>query len=238
MTRKKQELLPAVVATKIASDNPEPKGSTVPVYQGGFENSQPAQNPPALREAKRIKDSSFARLWKYLYEPDKAVDLTELEYDQLRRLSNVWDLLTGKILNDRKAVLAHVTWCKEKCMDISERTAYDDLKRAKFLYGDPRVNTPVFEKARISTIILGQIEQMKTISETGNTIARIEAAKAINQLTRRYNAVNGLEEDIKSAIPRPAITITFTSDTETLKRQAAELMNDLTIDVPHSEEKE
>lgn len=180
----------------------------------------------SLREAKRINDSLFSRLWKYLYEPHKKCELTEYEVKVLTRLNNVWQLLTGKILNDRKAVLAHVEWCKRNDIDITERTAYDDVRRAKALFGDPTQSSAIFEKARISAVLLDQIEQMKGISDDKQSVVsdKIEAAKAINALARRYNAVNGLEEDIKTKLPMPPISISFNADPETLKRQADELM--------------
>jgi hypothetical protein len=190
---------------------------------------------PALREARRVNDSGFDRIWKYYFEPKKNVLLSEHEEEVRKRLKHAWELLTGKVLNDRKAVLAHTKWCKENFMEISERTAYDDVRRAKMLFGDPRVSTAMFEKARMSAILLDQIENMKSISETGNTIDKIEAAKAINALARRYNAVNGLEEDIRTQIPRPAITINFNADPDVLKKQAAELMEGVAIDTDYTE---
>lgn len=190
---------------------------------------------PALREARRVNDSGFDRIWKYYFEPKKNVLLSEHEEEVRKRLKHAWELLTGKVLNDRKAVLAHTSWCKENFMEISERTAYDDVRRAKMLFGDPRVSTAMFEKARMSAILLDQIENMKRISDSGANEEKIEAAKAINALARRYNAVNGLEEDIRTQIPRPAITINFNSDPDVLKKQAAELMEGVAIDTDYTE---
>jgi len=187
-----------------------------------------------LREARLIKESSFDRVWKYLYEPKKNVQLSEQEDEILKRLQNAWNLLTGKILNDRKAVLAHRAWCKENCMNISERTAYDDIKRAKILFGDPRITSAVLDKARMSAIILDLMEEMRKLSESGTLEEKLEAAKVIEKLMNRYNKINGLEEDIKMQMPRPAITIEFSADDETLKRQTEELMKDVT-DIEHEE---
>lgn len=209
---------------KVLSINPEPKLEMVPVYAGGFELAPPTGAALALREAKRASDTVMTRIWKFLYEPKKNIELTEFEEELFKRLNNVWNLLTGKVLNDRKAILAHIVWCKENYMEIAERTAYDDLRRAKWLFGDPRQSTHMFEKKRMSEMLLEQIEIMRTIQNGGNTIDKIEAAKAINSLTRRYNAINGLEDDIKQHVPRPAIVIQFNSDPEVLKQQAKELM--------------
>jgi hypothetical protein len=207
--------------TKIAVTNPEPEQAYLPVYSGDFAlaNVEPGTSI-ALREARRIKDQSFDRIWKFYYEPKKEIQLTEFEEDMRKRLAHVWDLLTGKVLNDRKAVQAHVVWCKDNYMEITERTAYDDLRRSKQLFGDPKVNTPVFEKARISNILLDLIEIAKANKDLDNA----------QRLIRRYNAVNGLEDDIKTQLPRPAITINFNADEETLKKQAAELMQGIAVD--------
>jgi hypothetical protein len=211
---------------KIASLNPEPKAALVPVYSGGFEVAKPIESSAVtLREARRITDKYFNVLWKYYYEPQKNVQLTDFEEEMRKRLSNVWNLLTSKVLNDRKAVLAHTQWCKDNYMQISERTAYDDIRRSKMLFGDPRVNTPIFEKARISNIILELIEEAKRIGDLENA----------GRLIRRYNAVNGLEDDLKANIPRPPITIVFSSDEETLKKQAAELMQGAAVDTDYED---
>jgi RNAse (barnase) inhibitor barstar len=209
----------------IVSKNPEPTTALVPVYNGGFEVAAPSGGVPALREARRITDKHFNVLWKYYYEPQKQVQLTDFEDEFRRRLSNAWDLLTGKVLNDRKAVLAHTQWCKDNFMQITERTAYNDICRAKMLFGDPRVNTPVFEKARMSNIILELIEVAKRNGDLENA----------GRLIRRYNAVNGLEDDLKTNVPRPPITIVFSSDEETLLKQAAELMKGAAVDTDYED---
>jgi hypothetical protein len=204
------------------------------IFNGEF-LSKPSTTVPALREAKRLNDSGFARIWKFYFEPKKNIALSDFEDEVRKRLNNAWLLLTGKILNDRKAVLAHTEWCKQNFMEITERTAYDDVRRAKMLFGDPRMSTAIFEKKRMSEILLDQIEMLRTVQQTGNTIDKIESAKAINSLARRYNAVNGLEDDIKTQLPRPPITIVFNSDPEVLKKQAQELMEGVVIDTDYSE---
>lgn len=201
------------------------KPLTFPAYPGVPSESTAITASIALREAKRVNDSSFDRIWKYYYEPKKNVALSEHEEEVRLRLLNVWQLLTGKILNDRKAVMAHITWCKENFMTITERTAYDDLRRAKALFGDPRVSTAVFEKARISAVLLDLIKKASDADDLDNA----------QRLIRRYNAVNGLEDDIKTQLPRPAITINFNADPDTLKKQAAELMEGVTIDTDFTE---
>ncbi len=63
-----------------------------------------------------------------------------------------------------------------------------------------------------------------------SSLPALREAKRINDThfsklwNSRYNAVNGLEGDLKVHVPREAITIVFSSDTEVLKQQAAELM--------------
>jgi len=97
------------------------------------------------------------------------------------------------------------------------------------------MSTSIFEKKRMSEILLDQIEMLRTIQDTGNTADKIEAAKSINSLARRYNAVNGLEDDIKTQLPRAPITIVFNSDPEVLKKQAQELMEGVVVDTDYLE---
>jgi hypothetical protein len=184
--------------------------------------------PLALREAVRINDSTLDKLWKFYYEPQKKVLLSEKEEEMRRRIVNVWELLTGQILNDRKAAQAQVQWCKDNFMHITERTAYDDVRRAKQLFGDPRVSMALYEKARISAILLDCIAEAKKIGDLYN----------VHRLISRYNAVNALESNIKDIAPRAPIIIQFHADEETLKKQAAELMQGVkgTIDITPEEE--
>ena len=193
----------------------------------------------ALREAKRIRDSAFDKIWKYYYEPKKNIELSEHEEEIRLRLNNVWQLITGRVLNDRKAVLAHTQWCKDNYMQISERTAYDDLRRTKFLFGDPRQNMATFEKARISSILLDLIETAKSTVEKCTAMGEYELAAKHNdsaaRLIRRYNAVNGIEQDPKTQLPRPPIVINFNADKETLMQQAAELMKGIAVDTDYEE---
>jgi hypothetical protein len=184
-------------------------------------SDEPKITTGVMREAKRINDSNMDRLWKYLYEPKKNVELTVFEEDMKLRLENIWFLLTGKVLNDRRAVKAHIDWCNKHSLQISERTAYEDVRRAKALYGDPRMGNAIYEKKRISEVLLDLIRAAKAISDLDNA----------QRLIRRYNAVNGLEDNIKTQLPRAPITINFNSDPETLKKQAAELMKGLAQDV-------
>lgn len=203
-------------------------------YPGRREPNTEDAKALALREARRIHDSSFGRIWKYYYEPKKAIKLDEHEEEMRKRLMNVWQLLTGKVLNDRKAVLAHTVWCRENFMHISERTAHDDLRRAKMLFGDPTRSMAIFEKARISAVLLELIEKAKELGEKCSDIGEYDTAAkhfdSASKLIRRYNAVNGIETDLRSQTPRAPIVINFNSDPETLKKQASELMKGVAQD--------
>lgn len=184
-------------------------------------SEKPKIETGVMREAKRINDSTMDKLWKYLYEPKKNVELTQIEEDMKLRLENIWFLLTGKVLNDRRAVKAHIDWCNKHSLKISERTAYDDVRRAKALYGDPRIGSAIYEKKRISEVLLDLIRTAKAYGDLDNA----------QRLIRRYNAVNGLEDDIKTQLPRAPITINFNADPETLRKQALELMKGVAQDV-------
>src|SRR5688572_5493018 len=99
--------------------------------------SEEKKDAIVLRSANRINDSTFDRIWKFYYEKTD-IELKEKEEEIRSRLVNIWGLL-GDILTDRKAVQAHVQWCQDKGYRIKERIAYEDLRFAKMLFGDRRI---------------------------------------------------------------------------------------------------
>jgi tetratricopeptide (TPR) repeat protein len=204
-------------------------------YPGKREDNTEQSKALALREAKRIGDTDFSKLWRYYYETKKEIQLDERTEEMRKRLANIWQLLTGRVLNDRKAVQAHVIWCRDNYLRITERTAHDDLRRAKMLYGDPSQSMAIFEKARISAVLLSLIEKAKELGEKCSDEGMYDiAAKhfdSASKLIRRYNAVNGIETDLKSQVPRAPIVINFNADPETLKKQASDLMQGVAQDI-------
>lgn len=165
-----------------------------------------------LRSANRVNDTTFDRIWKFYYDKSD-IQLKEKEEEIRGRLVNIWGLL-GDILTDRQAILAHLKWCEDQGYSIKERTAYEDLRYAKMLFGDRTKQTKAAQRAMVNEWLIKGI----------NKAWQDESLKAYAMLIRRYNAVNGLEGDQAGALQeKPAIIINFNADPETLKKQQAEL---------------
>lgn len=179
-----------------------------------------------LRSANRVNDSTFDRLWKYYYETKTKIELKPKEEEIRLRLKNIWGHL-GDILTDRKAVQAHMEWCEEEGFKISERTAYEDLKYARMLFGDRTKQSKEVQRAIMSEILLDEIRRC------------VKAKKHMSaaRLIKEYNELNDLKNHAaKDPLQRRAITIVFDADEETLRKQAEELMKDIeTIDISYQD---
>jgi hypothetical protein len=188
-----------------------------------------------LRDAHRISDQVFAKIWRFYHEPRSNIVLTDEQDAMRKRLVKMWDLLCGELLSDYKAICAYVQYYADQGITLSEKRGRADLLQCKLLFGDPRNNHHLFERKRMSEILLDQIAKMRQIQET-KPDRSVFAAKVITLLIARYSKINGLEvDDIRKAVPRPPIKIVFTGDEKTLKKQAAQLMKDISIETPFEE---
>lgn len=167
-----------------------------------------------LRSANRINEDTFARIWKFYFDTKATVELKEKEEEIRQRLVKMWDLLSGDVLTDRKAVLAHVKWCNENGINIKERTAYEDLNHAKMLFGDPARQSKSAQRAIANEILLNLISKC---------IAKNKFMSAA-RLIKEYNELNDLKNHIDGKeAPKAPIFINFSSDPETLKKQIEEM---------------
>jgi len=166
-----------------------------------------------IRWADRVDDTTFERIWKFYYDNKASIALKPKEEDMRLRIINIWSLLAD-ILTDRKAVLAHIQWCKDQGIDIKEATAYEDLKAAKMMFGDRNKQSKAAQRAISSEILLNMIKQTKDKNK------HMSAARLIKEYNELNDLKNHEDSDLNSWRP---ITIIFNADPETLKKQAAEL---------------
>lgn len=179
------------------------------------------------RLAKRTADSRFDRIYKYIYVRNKRVELTEKELELKERWDHIWDLLCGKILTDRKAVLAH----HEKYPHLDERTCYVDLRNAKKLFGDGKNGTKEQKRAMVNEWLTNLIEKADKAGDY----------KAAEKLVLRYTRINGLDatenglaEFIQKQKP---VAVIINADPATLEKAAADLMKGVpgVEDIPYEE---
>lgn len=188
--------------------------------------SEEKKDAIVLRSANRINDSTFDRIWKFYYEKTD-IELKEKEEEIRQRLMNVWSLL-GDILTDRMVVKAHLTWCADQGYRIKERIAYEDLRYAKMLFGNPRNQVKTAQRAIMSELLLKRINMLiKCQDDDGNIVDRNLDADdnlALARLIKEYNELNGLKDlNALPASARPPITLNFNADPDTLKKQIEEM---------------
>jgi hypothetical protein len=177
--------------------------------------SEEKKDALVLRTVNLISDTTFDRIWKFYYEKS-AIELKPKEEEIRSRLVNIWGLL-GDILTDRAAIQAHMQWCNDQGYRIKETTAYEDLRYSKMLFGDRRQQTKAAKKAIVSEWLLKAIKHAWEKRENEFFLGQFQA------LIRRYNKLNGLEDDQAVPAERPAVQINFSSDPEVLRKQAEDL---------------
>ena len=166
--------------------------------------------------ARRTKDRTFDRIWKFYYLTDKKVVLSDKE----ERMRNRWELawqMDCTMLGAFK-----IAKRLSKKFNITIRTAYQDIKMSRMLFSDPTQQNIEAKRAILNHILENSIRKARA---KGDDLA-------VERLAHRYSKINGL--DFKEADPiselvknqKPA-KIVFSSDAETLKKQAEELIQDV-----------
>lgn len=166
--------------------------------------------------AKRTADKSFDRIWKYYYLTENNVKLSEKEEEMRQRWELAWQMDCTFL--SRFKIAKRI----EKKFGVSVRTAYEDIKMARMLFSDPTQQNIEAKRA----ILNHNLEiSLRKARARGDDLA-------VERLAHRYSKINGL--DFKEADPisdfvknqKPA-KIVFDSDPEVLKKQAAELVQDI-----------
>ena len=152
------------------------------------------------------------RLWRYYYQKEDVL-LTEKEEEIRKRVNNIW-ALQGDFLTDTKCVRAHVKWCADQGITITERHGWNDLQHSRMLFGNPQVQNKQAKKAVVSEWLLRALEYAWKEKDL----------QSFERLVNRYNKVNGLEEsDEIAGENRAPIMINFKASPEVLKRQIEEM---------------
>lgn len=178
----------------------------------------------APREAKKTKDSTFDRIFKFYYSKNRIV-LRDKEEEIRDRWYTAWQLLCNTYTRNQVAKgLA-------KQFGITERQGFQDVDNAMKLFSDPK-NTDKLAKRAISEE--WTVKGIKKAWDNGDLLS-------YERLIRRYNRINGLENEenplsewIKNQKP---VAVLITADPKELEKAAAELMKDVpdVHDIPYQE---
>lgn len=167
-----------------------------------------------LTVGKRTSDTTFDRIYKSIFgEVD--IKLSPKEEEIKKRWRRAWNQLSSfKKYDSAVKVLVDE-------FDITERTAYSDIKYAELLYGDPYAGNKEFHRTKVNRMIDALMEKL----------FEKEDFEGMERLIGRYIKNNNTEiEDhplahlLKNMKPTQII---LTYDAEVLNKEANKLMEDV-----------
>jgi len=168
--------------------------------------------PTSLR---RTDDTTFDKIFKFYNDTKVQTKLSEAEETIRQRWELAW-LKRSKLMPKRMIVKR---LCKK--FGISERTAYDDIKSTELLFGDPEEQNKEAKRTIMSNLI----------EKAMRKALKYDDFKAFEKLTLRYAQYNDLNKSddlfAKYIKGKKPVAIVFSTDPETLKNQANELMADV-----------
>jgi hypothetical protein len=183
----------------------------------------PSNDSELPGEANKTNDSIFERIWKYYHKT--RVELTPREEQIRARWEIAWRLLT---YNNIKKDVANKL---EKMYGIQKSLAYNDIKHAMRLFGDPSSDTKEAKRAIAETMVL----------RAAKRCWKNDDMDGYNKFLQKYIDINGLtlmeDDKMKEKLKnlKPTVLVFVTSQ-EQLKKQADELMQDIpTIDTSFEE---
>lgn len=168
------------------------------------------------RKATRSADTTFDKIWKYYFEPNKTIKLTPKEDDIRHRWEMAW-LMDSTLLIRRKIVNRMM-----QKFDITERQGYKDINNARLLFSDPTAQNKEARRLIMSNLLEGMIRK---------AVAK-DDFKSAERLIMRYEKLNGLHREENHELgeylkkQKPAV-IVFSTDPEILKKQADQLIEDV-----------
>ena len=178
-----------------------------------------------LRQANRTADSTFDRIYKYHHSEKSKIVLDEDELMVCERWEKAWLLLTSA--NPDKKVADDL----KKIFGVSTATAYDDLRHAKMLYGDPRIATKQMNRAIAASMALTKHAEAE--------------ARGDHEMAERYFnrwcEITGVKDHSDSGTPEDLLKkfkahqIVIVANMGDLQAEAEKLREEITIDIPHAE---
>jgi hypothetical protein len=177
------------------------------------------------RESKKTNDKTFDRIWKYYHNSKTKIVLEDWEDNIRIRWEAAWFMLCKAKNSKEIADFMEITY------GISKSVAYDDVRHAMNLFGDPRQDIKSAKRAIAETIVL---RMMSSTEEKG-------LLELHERYLQKYMDLNGLkdkgadsklEDLIKKLKPQQILIV---SNTEELEAQARTLQEELTKDIDFSE---
>ena len=172
-------------------------------------------------ESRRTKDSTFDRIYKFYHNSKTKIILEAWEEDIRTRWEASWFLLIRA--KTQKDVADEI----EKIFRVSKSIAYDDVRHAMMLFGDPRQNLKSAKQAIAESIALKGLEYAE----------KKQDLPMMDRFLQKYIDIGGLisegfdsrlEEIIKKL---KATQIIISSTPEQLSEDANKIHDDLMKDL-------
>lgn len=177
------------------------------------------------KEAKRTNDSTTDRIWKYYHNNKTRVELTPEEEIIRERWEKAWFLLCKQ--KNQKQVVEKL----EKLFSVKKSVAYDDVRNAMLLFGNPQDNMKDAKRSIAETMALRGADKCWKNGDM----------EGYHKFQKLYIDINGLtvqdNDRMKDLLKNlKATTLIFVTSPDKLKDQAAELMKDIpTVDTSFEE---
>lgn len=176
------------------------------------------------RAANKTNDSTFERIYKYYHDKSR-LELDDDEEVIRKRWETAWHILTHHRTQKRSVEML------ERMYGIKKSIAYDDVRNAMMLFGNPMEGMKDAKKAIAETAIT---EGLQLAWRRGNLDMH-------QKYLSKYIEINGLtvqeDDKMKDILSKLVATqITFVVSPEILKQEAEELLKGIpAIDVSHEE---
>lgn len=188
--------------------------------QSGLVKSNYSELP---REANKTKDSTFDRIYKYYHNDKTRIELSDEESRIRDRWEKAWLLLSRH--RTQKAVVDLI----ERLFTISKSVAYDDVRKAMMLFGNPQPEVKEAKRAIAETMALQGAEKCWKESNMDGYHRFVKLYMELNKLDVQEDDISALLKKLK---PTQVLIVASKAD---LEEEAEKLRQELVQDVEHTE---
>lgn len=182
-------------------------------------------NPKLPREANKKGDDTMSRIYKFYHNNKKRIELTEKEEATREKIERAWLLLTGmktsKYIADELSAI----------YGISKSGAFDLVKHAMIIFGDPRMQVKEGKRAIAEHQFLTGAEKALEKGELELHLRYMKAYAEINGLNN-VDTAEGIADVMKKLRPT---TIILNFRKEEVEREAERLHDQLASDIEFEE---
>jgi hypothetical protein len=184
----------------------------------------PANYDKLPREAKKTADSTFDRIYKYFFNSKTQIKLTDDEIRISDRWERAWLFLC------RHRTRKQVAELLMRQFTISKALAYDDVKNAMNLFGEPHEGQKNAKRAIAEDAILKGMDKAWKSGDLKMHEKYVQQYIELNGLKSEETA--NIEDMIRKLIP-PAVTLV--TDMEKLNEDAKKLQDDIVHDISYED---